>query len=168
MVHNWIEILKNNDFVGAKNYIKNGANVNEANDSGESVLAYAIRSRCDMDLFLLLVENGADIYDFDDEGVSIFDMSITYNNIEVVSFLIEKGVDVNSTNRRSKFTPLMAAASYGRLEIVKLLLMHGANQDVVDSKGFSCVDFARKMNKKSILAILDYDENGPKNRAYAR
>jgi len=167
-VNKWIEILKKNDFVGVKKYIKNGGDVNNENDTGESVLAYAIRNKCDMDLLLLLVENGADIYDFDDEGVSIFDMSITYNNIEMVKFIIEKGIDVNSTNRRSRFTPLMAAVSYGRLEIVKLLLKHGADQEVVDVKGFSCIDFARKMNKKSILTILKYDENAPKNKAYAR
>lgn len=167
-MHRWIEYLKSNDYIGVKKYIKSGGDVNDANDTGESVLAYAIRSRCDMDLLLLLVESGADIYDFDDEGVSIFDMSITYNNIDMVNFILEKGIDVNSTNRRSRFTPLMAAVSYGRIEIVKLLLEQGADQDAVDDKGFSSIDFARKMNKKSILAILDYDENGPKNRAYAR
>jgi len=30
------------------------------------------------------------------------------------------------------------------------------------------MDFARKMNKKSILALFDYDENTPKNTGYAR
>jgi len=168
MVHNWIEIFKNNDLIGVKKYIESGGDVNDSNDTGESVLAYAIRSRCDMDLLLLLVESGADIYDFDDEGVSVFDMSITYNNIDMVKFMIEKGMDVNATNRRSRFTPLMAAVSYGRIEIVKLLIKHGANQEAVDAKGFSSIDFARKMNKKSILTILNYDENEPKNRAYAR
>lgn len=167
-MHKWIEILKNNDFISAKKLISNGGNVNDANDTGESVLASAIRHRSDMDLLLLLIENGADIYDFDDEGVSIFDMAITYNNIEMVRFMIEKGIDVNTTNRRSRFTPLMAAVCYGRIEIVKLLLEHGANQKVLDEKGFSCIDFARKMNKKSILCILDYDEKAPINRAYAK
>ncbi|WP_031348151.1 ankyrin repeat domain-containing protein [Sulfurimonas hongkongensis] len=167
-MHNWIKILKNNDFIGAKKYIKSGADVNDANDTGESVLACAIRNRCDMDLLMLLIQNGADIYDFDDEGVSIFDMSVSYDNIDIVNFLLEQGIDVNSTNRKSRFTPLMAAVSYGRIEIVKLLLKHGADKEAVDAKGFSCIDFARKMNKKSMLVILDYDENAPKNKAYAR
>jgi len=167
-VNSWIEILKKNDFISVKKYIKNGGDINDVNDTGETVIAYAIRNKCDIDLLLLLVESGADIYDFDDEGVSIFDMSIAHNNIDMVKFMIAKGVKVNFTNRRSKFTPLMAAVSYGRLEIVKLLLEHGANQDAVDENGFSAIDFARKMNKKSILAILDCDENVPKNKAYER
>ncbi len=167
-MNKWIELLKNNDFAGVKKYIKDGADVNEANDTGESVLASSLRYGCDFELIMLLVENGADIYDFDEEGVSIFDMAVTYNNIEMVKYLISKGIDVNATTRRSRFTPLMAAACYGRLEIAKLLLEHGADKDAVDAKGISVIDFARKTNKKSILLLLDYDENAPKNRNYAR
>lgn len=167
-MNKWIELLKNNDFLGVKKYIKEGADVNEANESGESVLAFAIRQGCDIELLMLLIQSGADVFDFDEEGVSIFDMAITYNNIDIVNFLIEKGIDVNSTNRKSGFTPLMAAVSYGRGGIVKILLDNGANQDSTDSKGFKAVDFARKMNKKSILELLDFDENSPKNTSYAR
>ena len=79
-MHTWLEILKKNDYIGAKKHIKSGADLQEVNDTGESVLACAIRARCDTDLLMLLIENGADIFDFDDEGVSIFDMAITYVN----------------------------------------------------------------------------------------
>lgn len=167
-MNKWIELLKNSDLLGVKKYIKEGADVNEASESGESVLALSLRHGSDFDLIMLLVDNGADIFDFDEEGVSIFDMAITYNNIEMVKYLISKGIDVNSTTRRSRFTPLMAAACYGRLEIAKLLLAHGADRDAVDAKGISVIDFARKTNKKSILLLLDYDESAPKNTNYAR
>jgi len=167
-MNKWIEFLKNNDYIGVKKYIRDGADINDANESGESVLAYSLRFKCDMDLVMLLIEGGADIYDFDEEGVSIFDMAITYDNIELVEYFLEKGIDINSTNRRSGFTPLMAAACYGRVEIVKLLLKNGANQDATDSKGFNAIDFARKMNKKSVLELFNYDKNSPRNTAYAR
>ena len=167
-MNKWIEYLKNNDFLRVKKYLRDGADIDETSESGESVLATALRYRCDMDLLMLLVENGADIYDFDDEGVSIFDMSITYNSIKMVEYIIEKGIDVNLTNRRSRFTPLMAAASYGRVEIITLLLKNGANKDSVDKKGFTAIDFARKMNKKSVLEVLDFDKDSPINKTYAR
>ncbi|MCK9453587.1 MAG: ankyrin repeat domain-containing protein [Sulfurimonas sp.] len=167
-MNKWIELLKNSDLLGVKKYIKEGADVNEASESGESVLASSLRHGSDFDLIMLLIDNGADIFDFDEEGVSIFDMAITYNNIEMVKYLISKGIDVNSTTRRSRFTPLMAAACYGRLEIAKLLLAHGADRDAVDAKGISVIDFARKTNKKSILLLLGYDESAPKNTNYAR
>jgi len=167
-MNKWLELLKNNDYLGIKKYIKNGADLQETNEAGESVLACALRARCDEDVLTLLIESGADIFDFDDEGVSIFDMAITYDNHFMVEYLLHKGMDVNKTNRKSGFTALMAAASYGRVEIVKLLLEKGANQYVQDAKGFTAIDFARKMNKKSVLELLDYDSKAPKNTNYAR
>lgn len=167
-MNTWIEILKNDDYLIAMKYIKDGADINEANENGETVLALALRHKCDIELLMLIIENGADIFDYDEEGVSIFDMAITYDNLDIVKYLLDKGVDVNKTYRRSRFTALMAAACYGRVEIAQLLLDNGADKDMVDLKGFSATDFARKMNKKSILEILDYDKNSPKNMAYAR
>ncbi len=167
-MNKWIEFLKKNDLIGIKKYIKNGADINEANESGESVLASSLRYRCDFDLVMLLIDNGADIFDFDEEGVSIFDMAVTYDNIEVVKYLISQGVDVNTTQRRSKFTPLMAAVCYGRVDMVEFLIEQGANIKAVDAKGISVIDFARKMNKKTILNLLGYDKEAPINRNYAR
>jgi len=164
----WIKYLKNNDYMAVKKYIKDGADLEEANESGESVLAMSLRYKCDMDLVMLLVDSGADIHDFDEEGVSVFEMAITYGNLDMVEYMIEQGVDVNSTQRRSRFSPLMAAVCYGRIEVVEVLIDYGANKDAIDSKGISVLDFARKMNKKSILKLLDYDESAPKNTNYAR
>jgi ankyrin repeat protein len=167
-MNTWLELLKNDDYLGIKKYLKSGADISQTNEAGESVLACAIRARCDFDTIMLLLENGADKFDFDDEGVSILDMAITYDNIEMVKYLIEQGIDINKTTRKSGFTALMAAACYGRVEIMKMLLEEGADTTLKDLKGFSAIDFARKMNKKSILELLDYDENAPQNRNYAR
>ncbi|MEN4053015.1 MULTISPECIES: ankyrin repeat domain-containing protein [Sulfurimonas] len=167
-MNKWLELLKNNDYLGIKKYIKNGADLQETNEAGESVLACALRAGCDEEVLTLLIESGADIFDFDDEGVSIFDMAITYDNRWMVAYLLEKGLDVNKTNRKSGFTALMAAACYGRVEIAKLLLEKGANQHAKDTKGFTAIDFARKMNKKSVLELLDYDPEAPQNTNYAR
>lgn len=167
-MNRWLELFKNNDFVGVKIYLKEGADINETNDLGEGVLACALRAGCDIDLLMLLVENGADIYDFDDEGVSVFDMAITYDNLEMINYILQKGIDVNKTTRKSGLTPLMTASCYGRVEVVKTLLDHGADKNIVDAKGFTATDFARKMNKKTILELLDFDKNAPKNKGYAR
>lgn len=167
-MNKWLEILKNNKYDAAKKYIDDGADVNEESESGESVLAYALRYRCSKDLLDLLISNAADIFDSDNEGVSIFDMAVTYNNLWMTQYLVDQGVDVNATQRRSGFTPLMVASCYGRNEIVIFLLEKGADKNRVDIKGFSAVDFARKMNKKSILKLFDYDENSLVNKTHAR
>ncbi len=167
-MNKWLELLRNNDYLGIKKYLRDGGDITETNEAGESILACALRARCDMDTLMLLIENGADIFHTDDEGVSVFDIAITYDNLEFVKYLVKNGRDVNETLRRSGFTPLMAAACYGRVEIAKYLLEEGANQYAQDLKGFTAIDFARKMNKKSILSLLDYDPNAPKNTGYAR
>ena len=37
-MNKWLEFLKNNDFIGIKKYIKENADVNDTNDSEESIL----------------------------------------------------------------------------------------------------------------------------------
>jgi ankyrin repeat protein len=167
-MNKWLELLRNNDYLGIKKYLRDGGDITQTNDVGEGVLACALRAGCDMETLMLLVENGADIFHTDDEGVSVFDIAITYDNLEFVKYLVAQGRDVNKTSRKSGFTPLMAAACYGRIEIVQYLLEQGADQLAQDTKGFTAIDFARKMNKKSILALLDYDPNAPQNKGYAR
>jgi len=167
-MNKWIELLRDDNYIGIKRYIKDGADINETNETGESVLACAMREHCSMDTVMLLIDNGADKFDFDEEGVSILDMAVTYNNVDMLKYLLQEGVDVNKTQRRSGFTALMAAACYGRVEITELLLAHGADEQIKDAKGFRAVDFARKMNKKSILELLYYEEFEKKNTGYAR
>jgi ankyrin repeat protein len=93
--------------------------------------------------------------DTDNEGVSVFDTAIAYNYINLVKYLVKnKLYDVNKTTRKSGFTPLMCACSYGRIEIVKYLLQKGADKNITDNKGLNAFDFARKLHKNSVLKIL--------------
>ena len=117
----WIELLKNNDYMGIKKHISSGADINESNESGESVLASSLRYRCDTDLVMLLIENGADIFDFDEEGVTIFDMAVTYDNLDIVKYLLSRGFKVDDTKRRSRFTTIMTAVCYDRVEMGRFL-----------------------------------------------
>ncbi len=158
-MNEWLDLLRRNDYISIKKHIKNGADVNKKSETGESVLAYALRYRCDEDIIDLLIENGADVRDTDNEGVSIFDMAITYDNLPLVKRFVEEGIyDVNETRRKSGFTPLMCATCYGRVEVAKYLLEKGADKDAVECKGLKAADFARKMNKKSVLKLLKGDD----------
>jgi len=150
----WTALLQSDDYLGVKKSLKNGADVNEKNESGESVIAQAIRLRCGNELIELLVEAGADLFDTDNEGVSVFDEAITYNNPEMVRRIIDAGVDVNETHRSSGFTPLMAAVCYNRKSIVTLLLDHGADKSQRDRRGLSSADYARKTHRKQMLELL--------------
>jgi len=150
----WIDLLKANDFLGIKQHLKHGASPNETEDNGESVICFALRYHCDQEILELLIAQGADLYATDEEGVSVFDVAITYNNSFIIEKLLEAGFDVNRSTRRSGFTPLMGAVCYGRTEVIQQLLERGVDVSVRDGHGFSALDFARKMGKKKILALL--------------
>lgn len=150
----WIELLKANNFLGVKQYLKNGGNPNEVEENGESVLCFALRYHCDQEIFDILIDSGADLYQTDDEGVSVFDVAVTYNNLFLIERLIADGFDVNVSTRRSGFTPLMGAVCYGRHEVIKKLLDMGVDVVVRDGQGLNALDFARKMRKTSILNLL--------------
>jgi len=51
-MYKWIEALKNDSLAEVKSLQANGEDVNDANDTGESVLAYAIRSHCDFSILM--------------------------------------------------------------------------------------------------------------------
>ncbi|MBU0632430.1 ankyrin repeat domain-containing protein [bacterium] len=153
----WIELLQNNDYLSIKKYIQEGANVNDTNDTQESVLACALRYKCDNEIIDLLLQNGADLDDFNEDGVSILDYAIMYNKVDLVKKIIASGVNVNQTRRPSRFTPLMGAVCYGRGKIVKILLENGADTSAVDNKGLSALGFAKKTHKKSMIELLEAD-----------
>jgi len=150
----WLELLKENNFIGVKKHIKEGASLEECDEHGESVLASAIKLKCDEEILSLLIDSGADTDSFDDEGVSILDFAVNASNITLVKRLCEEGVDINKTSRKSKFTALMAAVCYNELEILKFLIENRANLEARDSSGFTAYTFAKKMRKKKMMDIL--------------
>ena len=151
----WIKLLQNNDYFGVKKYLKNGAEVNDSSENGESVLALALRYKCDDEIINVLLDNSADLNDFNEDGVSILDYAIMYNRIELVKKILAFGIDVNFTRRHSRFTPLMGAVCYGRREIVKILLENGADKSAIDTKGLDALGFAKKTHKKSMIELLE-------------
>lgn len=159
-MEHWITLLKANDYLGIKKYLTSGGNPNAVEENGESVICFAMRYHCDSDILDLLIDNGADLNHVDNEGVSVFDVAVTYNVLAIIERLIDGGFDVNRPTRRSGFTPLMGAVCYGRVEVIKKLIEKGVDITARDNHGLSALDFARKMHKKSILALLQGEKSG--------
>lgn len=67
-------------------------------------------------------------------------IAIQKGEIDLVRKMIEYGADVNELS--SGMTPLMVAARYNKVEIIKFLLAHGARVDSKDSKGFTALKYA--------------------------
>ena len=154
-MNEWLRILQENDYLGAKALITSGADLSVTNEQEESVLFVALKRNCDDEIIELLIEAGADMYYRDSEGVSVFDYAIQYGNKKLVDRFLSQGVDVNATTRKSSMTPLMVAVCYNQFDITKKLLDKGAKIESRDSSGISAYDFARKMRREKMMALLD-------------
>lgn len=85
--------------------------------------------------------------------VNTFCMAIVKGDFETVKKMIELGSDVNE--RSDGKTPLMYAARYNRVDIIKLLIKKGANIKARDRKGNTAVKLAKLSNAKEAIALLE-------------
>ncbi|KAF2341954.1 ankyrin repeat domain-containing protein [Flavobacterium tistrianum] len=72
--------------------------------------------------------------------------------IDSVKKSIEYGADVNKIVRN--MTPLMLAARYNHVEIVKILLANGAKPSIENDHGLRALDYARYAKSTESAAIL--------------
>ncbi len=85
--------------------------------------------------------------------VNPFCMAIVKGDLEVVKKMIELGSDVNE--KSEGMTPLMYAARYNRVDIIKVLVKKGANIKTKNSKGYNAMKFAKISNAKEAMALLE-------------
>ena len=78
--------------------------------------------------------------------------AIAKGDVEAVKTFVEYGADVNETS--NGITPLMYAARYNRVEIIKILLSKGARKDVKDDKGFTAFKYAEATKSTEAMALL--------------
>ena len=109
--------------------ISKGAEVNVANLESET-----IDKRCCRSPLMAAVQHGHD---------------------EMTRLLISHGSDVNYADRLTGWTPLMLAASNGHKTAVSILLKNAADCNLIDNRGHTALDIARKMKRKDIENELE-------------
>lgn len=79
-------------------------------------------------------------------------IAIQKGEIDIVKKLIEYGADVNE--KSFGMTPLMVAARYNKVEIMKLLISNGAISTTKDEKGFTALKYAELSNAIGAIELL--------------
>ena len=114
----------------------------------------------DITITELLIEKGADIEAKDDDGINALVYASTYNNEEMVKFLLEKGADANTVceieNEHIDIspTPLMNAAYRGNTNIINMLLENGADINYTTDYGMTALMYAASFNQFEAAKIL--------------
>lgn len=86
-------IIESNNTELLKKIILSGADINKTNPNiGINAFHYAF-NQLDFSIIKFMVENGADLKMRDKYGRTIFSKSITSKNIQLVNYLISKGID---------------------------------------------------------------------------
>ncbi|BCD62798.1 hypothetical protein NitYY0826_C1681 [Nitratiruptor sp. YY08-26] len=151
------EQIKRDSLAGVKKACKEIDDINAIRtESGDSVLRSAIKNKVSLEIFVFLVEQGADIYEIDEEGVGIIDDAIKKGRLDIVKFLVESGIDPNTTKRKSGFTPLMAAMAYGDEAITRYLVEEcNVDTEVLDTFEKSARDYAKMTGYEHLINILE-------------
>ncbi|WP_299441703.1 ankyrin repeat domain-containing protein [uncultured Aquimarina sp.] len=91
-------------------------------------------------------------YELTTSKVDPFFMAIIKGDFDTVAKMIEEGSNVNL--RSEGKTPLMYAARYNRVDIIRLLIGKGASLQAKDDTGKTAMKFAELANAKEAMALL--------------
>jgi len=168
------EAIENDSIVKVKALCKAGTDLTIPIDAGLEygledpdnmpVLFYAIRKYASIELIEVLLQYGCDIREIDEDGLSAIDISIKFKREDMITFCVNKGMNVNDTHRPSGITPIVLASCFNNTSIVQLLINYGAEINAQDKNGMSAKDYAKKLGQKKMVLFLN--ERGAKFNRY--
>lgn len=159
-------------FNAAKLLLDAGAEVNAENRRGATALHYVCDPRpmsggtwqpkTQADLIQLLVQHGAKLLHVDRGGASALHRAVRARSPAAVGQLLMAGARVDARLKKNGSTPLhLAVQSTGaggtagaiaeQLEIIRMLLQHGADPGVKDGSGRSVIDWTKNDQIRTIL-----------------
>ncbi|XP_045468094.1 ankyrin repeat domain-containing protein 17-like isoform X2 [Harmonia axyridis] len=167
----------------ARLLLDSGAQVNMPTDSFESPLTLAACGG-HVDLAMLLIERGANIEEVNDEGYTPLMEAAREGHEEMVHLLLGQGANINAQTDETQetaltlaccggftdvadillkgganielgaSTPLMEAAQEGHLDLVKFLLLHGANVEAQTQTGDTALTYACENGHTDVADLL--------------
>ena len=137
------------------------AEVNSQNHHGSTPLLIA-SERGDPELVQLFLDHNADPHGCDNDGDTLLHCAALGGQVEVVRLLLKLNAEVNSQNNKGS-TPLhLASAGYpyterngtSHLDVVQLLLDHGADMQIRNLDGKTASQVARGPKQQEIVLLL--------------
>ena len=105
-------------------------------------------------LLNFLLEKGAD-FNINKNNFSLLHLASFNGNIQIVERLLKLGLNINSKDGNGiGRTPLIWVAEIGDLNMLRLLILNGANINLADEEGFTAMDTAVGEGHISIVKEL--------------
>ncbi|XP_019908058.2 ankyrin-1a isoform X7 [Esox lucius] len=136
----------------ALDHIKNGIDINTANQNGLNGLHLASKEG-HVKMVLELLHGGIDLETQTKKGNTALHIAALAGQEQVVAELVNYGANVNAQSQKG-FTPLYMAAQENHLEVVKFLLENGANQSIPTEDGFTPLAVALQQGHENVVALL--------------
>lgn len=103
----------------------------------------------------LLLDRGARLNVYNQTGgTPLHDASLS-GSTEIITLLLDHGCPIDTRDLDSGATPLMVAASLGRIEAVELLLRRGANPALKDNRGRTALNRAQESQDQELVKVLE-------------
>ena len=114
----------------------------------------------DLEKVETLLEKGEDPNEYNEEGLFPLWRATANNNVAMTKLLLENGANVDQENKTSSgnLTSLIFPSQEGYLEIVQLLVEHGADVNYNAFRGFTPIRIAARNGHLKIVKFLA--ENG--------
>ena len=119
-----------------KYLVDHGADVNQADEEGETALLMAIVSREGHRTAIItyLLNHGADVNHAGDSGHTALHLVSFDGTVDQAQMLVDRGADVNHKDTWGK-TPLQNAVSVRSIDMIHYLVEHGADVRTIDKDG---------------------------------
>ena len=102
-----------------------------------------------------LLEKGAAVDNKDASGRTALMYASSGPFAETVELLLDEGAQVNVQGTLEGFTALMTAAAEGQIDVVRILLVHGADPTLKDKDGDTAKSFAQEKGHAEVIQLLD-------------
>jgi len=140
-----------------KFYISQNVDLNACDDTGRTPLMYACEApRCPLEVVKFLVSRGAKTDVFAKDGATLLHLAALAERLDVIDMLVKtQGMDINIRRAKTGCTPLMTVAQkLGKIEVIKALILKGADPKMFSADGSSLIQCAALGNQLELLKAL--------------
>lgn len=147
------EVARNGDVEGLKRYLDQGANLEQPDDTGETILISAALAGHSA-VVEILIAKGANIHARNHNGLTALHATAYAGHLDVAALLIKSGADVNDSANRLSTTALHLAAEENQLAVVELLLAKGATVEAEEMNGYTAITQAGWREHWDVVSTL--------------